>query len=67
MKDIDGDPRRTSNVPLNATVDLRRATGEIFREGGMKGVGAAGGAGSSAVVVNVDVEKSPTPPPTVAS
>ena len=54
-QDDDGDPRWPDSVASKMTVDARRAPGARFREVGRRGVGAAGGTGSSDVFVNVDI------------
>ena len=58
------DLRRLGTLAENFTVGARWVPGSIFKEGGKRGVRAAG---SLFVVVNVNVNEFSTPLPTVAS
>ena len=60
-------PRRLVTFAANATVVVTRLPGARVGEVGRRGVRSAGGAGSSVVVVNVNVNDFPLPPLTIAS
>ena len=66
-EDDNGDPRQTGNIVANTTVGKIRAMGARVGEGERRGVGAAGGEGSSVVFFYVNVDHFHLPPLTVAS
>ena len=59
-EDDNGDPRRPGTLAVDTNSDARRVPGSRVVEGGKRGVGAAGGAGSL-VVFNVNVDEFPIP------
>ena len=55
MEDAGGDTRRPGTIVANVTIDKRPALGETVIDGGRRDIRAAGGAGSSVFIINVDV------------